>query len=80
MSSANSEPTETNLASANPAKPVAELTDEIERGVSSAASVASGLGYPVNRFEVSRQPTGWQATRLTEQGTADQSLAVVEKI
>jgi ubiquinone biosynthesis protein COQ9 len=51
-----------------------------EIGVSAAASVVPTLGFPNNRVEQSAQPTGWQASVVTAEGTPDQALAVVTKI
>ena len=51
-----------------------------EKGVTTAASVVSGLGYPNGRAETSATPTGWMASRLNPDGSADQKLATVTHI
>lgn len=43
-------------------------------------SVVPGLGYPNGRSEVSPQPTGWQASRVLANGSADQALATLVSI
>ena len=44
------------------------------------ASVVSGLGYPNGRREVSPEPTGWQASNVLTDGSADLSSADVEMV
>lgn len=41
------------------------------------ASVVPGLGYPNGRREKSAEPTGWQASKVLNDGSADQSSADV---
>lgn len=57
-----------------------KLTAAIEAGVTAEATVASSLGFPNNRVEESASPTGWQASKLNSDGTADQSEAKVNQI
>lgn len=57
------------------------MTDSLaEQGVTAAASVVPGLGYPNNRLEESASPTGWLASKTLASGTPDQSNSVTEKI
>ncbi|MDE2410021.1 MAG: hypothetical protein KGL72_06920 [Actinomycetales bacterium] len=51
-----------------------------EQGVTAQASVVAGLGYPNGRAETSPTPTGWQASAVLADGSADQSSASVTVI
>jgi hypothetical protein len=51
-----------------------------EKGVTSPAVVVAGLGYPNGRAEVSPTPTGWLASAVSSDGSADQSGATVTEI
>jgi len=51
-----------------------------EQGVTSPAVVVAGLGYPNGRAEVSPMPTGWLASAVASDGSADQSGATVTHI
>jgi len=51
-----------------------------EVGVTAAAQVVAGLGYPNGRSETSPTPTGWLASSVTPDGSADQSTANVTVI
>ena len=51
-----------------------------EQGVTAQVSVVAGLGYPNGRAETSPTPTGWQASAVLADGSADQSSASVTVI
>ncbi|MFM7030214.1 MAG: hypothetical protein ACKOWK_04015 [Micrococcales bacterium] len=51
-----------------------------EQGVTSPATVVAGLGYPNGRAEASPNPTGWLASAVLADGSADQSYASVTHI
>lgn len=54
-----------------------ELAMPAERGVTAVAAVIGGLGYPNGRAETSPTPTGWHASSLAADGSANQSNATV---
>lgn len=51
-----------------------------EQGATAPAIVVAGLGYPNGRAETSPTPTGWHASAVLADGSADQSAATVTVI